>query len=713
MSQALLIAPTGVGAGLTTAVLGLFQAMNRQGIKVHFFKPIAQEENDRVDSTIAMLQGDCASIAEPVSIRDIEQLVSQDKGNELLEQLVARYEQNLPADNEVVIIEGMVHTEHQPYATRINNEIAKALDAQVILVATPGTDSIEALQDHIDITARAYGGIKSKQLVGCILSKLGAPVDRDGHMQPFLGAGQTVIHSITEEVIREHATIFSNQFRLLGCIPWNRDLITPRIKDIASYLNATIINTGDIDTRRASRITLFARSVANSVDELRPGALVFIPGDRDDMIIAACMAAVNGIELAAVVLTSGFTPSSPVLKLCAGAFKTGLPILSIQLNSWQTALAMTQMNQRTQIDDHQRIRDIKEATAAYIDRDWLNTMVDDSYQRRLSPPAFRYQLINRARQADKLIVLPEGNEPRTVKAAAICAERGIARCLLLGNIKEIAQVAKNQGITLNDKIIIRDPQLIRNDYIKRLVELRSQRGVSEFIAKRLLQDNVVLGTLMLEMGHVDGLVSGAEHTTANTIRPPMQLIKTAPGSNLVSSIFFMCLPEQVLIYGDCAINPDPNAEQLADIAIQSADSATAFGIPPRVAMISYSTGVSGKGADVDKVREATRIAREKRPDLLIDGPLQYDAAVMESVAKSKAPNSSVAGHATVFIFPDLNTGNTTYKAVQRSADVISIGPMLQGMRKPVNDLSRGALVDDIVFTIALTAIQAKACENNE
>ncbi len=448
------------------------------------------------------------------------------------------------------------------------------------------------------------------------------------------------------------------------------------------------------------------------MDEFKPGSLVFIPGDRDDMVIAACMAAVNGIELAAVVLTGGFTPSAPVLKLCAGACKTGLPILSIQLNSWQTALAMTQMNQRTQIDDHQRIRDIKEATAAYIDRNWLNTMVDDNYQRRLSPPAFRYQLINRARQADKLIVLPEGNEPRTVKAAAICAERGIARCVLLGNTKEIAQIAKNQGVILNDKITIMDPQLIRNDYIKRLVELRGKRGVSDFIAKQLLQDNVVLGTLMLEMGHVDGLVSGAEHTTANTLRPPMQLIKTAPGSNLVSSIFFMCLPEQVLIYGDCAINPDPNAEQLADIAIQSADSAIAFGIPPRVAMISYSTGISGKGADVDKVREATRIAREKRPDLLIDGPLQYDAAVMESVAKSKAPDSSVAGHATVFIFPDLNTGNTTYKAVQRSANVISIGPMLQGMRKPVNDLSRGALVDDIVFTIALTAIQAKALENN-
>ena len=243
-----------------------------------------------------------------------------------------------------------------------------------------------------------------------------------------------------------------------------------------------------------------------------------------------------------------------------------------------------------------------------------------------------------------------------------------------------------------------------------MVEIRKNKGLTDVIAKEQLQDNVVLGTMMLEQGKVDGLVSGAVNTTANTIRPPLQLIKTAPGSSLVSSVFFMLLPDQVLVYGDCAINPDPNAEQLADIAIQSADSAAAFGIEPRVAMISYSTGNSGSGADVEKVREATKIAQQKRPDLIIDGPLQYDAAIMESVAIKKAPDSPVAGKATVFIFPDLNTGNTTYKAVQRSADLISIGPMLQGMRKPVNDLSRGALVDDIVYTIALTAIQAAQVE---
>ena len=289
---------------------------------------------------------------------------------------------------------------------------------------------------------------------------------------------------------------------------------------------------------------------------------------------------------------------------------------------------------------------------------------------RISPAAFRFKLTDLARKAGKTIVLPEGDEPRTVKAAAICAERGIAKSVLLA-----------------------DPESVK-------------KGLTEEQARAQLEDTVVLGTMMLEAGEVDGLVSGAVHTTANTIRPPMQIIKTAPGSSIISSVFFMLLPDQVLVYGDCAVNPEPTAEQLAEIAIQSAESAKAFGLEPKVAMLSYSTGTSGAGQSVEKVKEATRIAQEKRPDLLIDGPLQYDAAVMKDVAASKAPNSKVAGQANVFVFPDINAGNIGYKAVQRSADLVAVGPMLQGMRKPVNDLSRGALVDDIVYTIALTAIQA-------
>ncbi|MDY5324430.1 MAG: phosphate acetyltransferase, partial [Succinivibrio sp.] len=282
----------------------------------------------------------------------------------------------------------------------------------------------------------------------------------------------------------------------------------------------------------------------------------------------------------------------------------------------------------------------------------------------------------------------------------------IAIPVLFGNKDKILAVAKEQGVTLNDKVEFVDPEAVRANYVDRLVELRKAKGMTPEMAIQMLQDNVALATMMIEANELDGLVSGAVHTTANTIRPPLQIIKTAKNAKLVSAIFFMLMPEQVYVYGDCALNIDPDAEQLSEIAIQSADTAKAFGIDPKVAMVTYSTMNSGKGADVDLMREATELVRQKRPDIAVDGPLQYDAAVMPNVAAQKAPNSPVAGKATVFIFPSLSTGNTVYKAVQRSANLVSIGPMLQGMRKPVNDLSRGALVDDIIYTIAVTAIQA-------
>ena len=715
MTHALMVVPTGLGTGLTTTVLGLFHALRRQGVKVHFFKPLTQPNDDDQDAdrSIAMLKSFCPlPVATPLTIRDAEQLLSQDRGDELLEEIVGRYQSSLQDDIEITIIEGMVPTRSQPYATRINKEIARALDAEVILVASPGGDSIDAFQDHIDITARAYGGTHSAKVIGCILNKLGAPVDREGRVPIEDQSDALRIHSLSGALVREQATIFGDHFRLLGCIPWRERLSAPRVSDLARYLKAKTINAGGINSRRVAQIALCARTVANIVDDLKAGALIFTPGDRDDIVMATCLAALNGVDLAGLVLTSGYQPGAQVMQLCQGAMATGLPILSVKHNSWQLTQWLGRFDQEMPVDDPERIDLTMEMVASYIDADWLQTYSAISSEPRLSPPAFRYQLVERARRANKMIVLPEGNEPRTIKAAAITAARGIARCTLLGDAAEIRRIASGNGIELGPGVEIFEPDQIRGHYIERLVALRQHKGMTAIIAEEQLKDNVVLGTLMLEMGHVDGLVSGAVHTTANTIRPPLQLIKTAPGCNLVSSIFFMCLPEQVLVYGDCAINPDPNAEELADIAIQSADSAAAFGIPPRVAMISYSTGSSGQGADVEKVRRATELARAKRPDLMIDGPLQYDAAVMESVARSKAPDSSVAGRATVLVFPDLNTGNTTYKAVQRSADVISIGPMLQGMRKPVNDLSRGALVDDIVFTIALTAIQAAAADMN-
>ena len=426
--------------------------------------------------------------------------------------------------------------------------------------------------------------------------------------------------------------------------------------------------------------------------------------------MATSLAALNGTPLAGLLLTSGFKPRESIWRLCKPALSGDLPVMMVESNSYTTAGLLNQMDSQVPLDDHERIEKVLEYVADHLETKALQAQFKVSDENRLSPPAFRYELIRRSRLADKTIVLPEGDEPRTVRAAAICHEKGIAKCVLLAKPESVRAVAEAQGVILPPDLQIIDPASVRGKYIAPMVELRKHKGLSAPMAEAQLEDTVVLGTMMLALGEVDGLVSGAIHTTANTVRPALQLIKTAPGVKLVSSVFFMLMPEQVLVYGDCAINPNPSAEELAEIAIQSADSAIAFGITPRVAMLSYSTGSSGEGEDVERVAQASRIAREKRPDLMIDGPLQYDAASVASVGRQKAPDSPVAGRATVFIFPDLNTGNTTYKAVQRSANVVSVGPMLQGLRKPVNDLSRGALVDDIVFTIALTAIQAASSQ---
>ena len=514
--------------------------------------------------------------------------------------------------------------------------------------------------------------------------------------------------------------VFTETFKLIGKIPLQSKLQAPRLKDIADEFNFMPASTCTESSqkphydlsRRVLRISICARSVSNLISALTPGCLLVTPGDRGDVILAACMAAQNGTPLAGLILTGGYQPDPAILSLCQPVLNNGLALLITPEDTFDTAIKLSSLENKVPLDDLDRINDVMSTVASHLDTDWLKLHCEKERASRLSPSAFRYLLSENARTANKTIVLPEGNEPRTICAAVICHERKLAKCILIGHPEEIQMVAKSQGVELPADIKIIDPDNVRQRYVKPMTELRKNKGVSPQMALAMLEDNVVLATMMVALDEVDGLVSGAVHTTANTVRPALQLIKTTPNAKVVSSVFFMCLPEQVLVYGDCAINPDPDAEQLADIAIQSADSARAFGIEPKVAMISYSTGISGQGHDVDKVREATKIAQAKRPDILIDGPLQYDAAAIENVAIKKAPDSPVAGKATVFIFPDLNTGNTTYKAVQRSADVISIGPMLQGLRKPVNDLSRGALVEDIVFTIALTAVQASQHPQN-
>lgn len=704
--HALLVVPTGPGVGLTSVSLGLVRALESRGLRVGFVKPIRQPgADDGLErSTEFVRRTTTIRPAESLAFRDAEALLSAGKRSELLQDVVDRY-RKAAGDADVVIVEGLAATADHPGLDSLNGQIARAVDAEVVLVTSLG-ESLPAFVDRLTLAAETFGGRRDPKVLGAIVNKLNAP------RMDVIGTTRTALKrpAVTHDAasIRREAGVFQpGKFELLGAVPFDPIMVSPRTFDVAQHLGATVLSQGDLMTRRVVDVSLVARTVANMTHRLRAGALLITPADRDDVILAVSMAAMNGTPLAGLVLTGDLEPSPQVMRLCAKAFAAGLPLLSVTTDSYVTAARSAAMNLEVPVDDVARIEKVMERVAEHLDIDSLVQRVLAEREPRLSPPAFLHRLVEGARAARKRIVLPEGAEPRTLEAAAICAQRGIARCVLIGDEAEITGAAEALGVTLGvDVEVVAATDELRERYVSPMVELRKHKGLTADGARNQLRDDVVLATMMLAQGEVDGLVAGAVNTTAHTIRPALQLIKTRADTRLVSSVFFMCLPDEVVVYGDCAVNPDPNAEELADIAIRSAESALAFGIPARVALISYSTGSSGEGADVDKVRRATEIARSLRPDLLIEGPLQYDAATVPEVARSKAPDSVLAGRATVLVFPDLNTGNSTYKAVQRAADVVSIGPMLQGLRRPVNDLSRGASVEDIVYTIALTAIQA-------
>lgn len=716
MAKNLLVVATSRDSGLTSVCLGLLRALERVGVRVGFYKPFSHFakpgealHSGGKDSSVAFVrQLSALDPPEPIALKDAQQLLNRGKSDQLLEQVVGEY-QRVARTVDVVIIEALAPDSGETYLSRLNVELARNLGSEVILLSTPRHRSIAEVDEELDFSARLFASrsnVSPPSVVGVVLNKVGEPPEesREVHSEAS--------HSSQEpDYARECAAFKDGRYRLLACIPWQAELLSPRVSDLVREMDVQVLNEGEMLARRIQRVSVSARTVRNMIHTLRPGTLLVTPGDREDIVMATALTALNGVRLAGLMLTGGLMPDERVVDLCRRALDTGLPVLRTETNTYETARQLANLSTAIPVDDPARIGQVTEAVATRIDAEWLRDYLKLPRQARLSPPAFRYFISERAREANKRILLPEGNEPRTIEAAIICQERGLARCVLIGDPAEIRDVAASLGLELPESIEIINPAEVRHSYIQALIRLRRPKELAETMAEGLLEDNVMLATVMVAVDEADGLVSGAVHTTANTVRPALQLIKTHAQARIVSSVFFMLLPEQVLVYGDCAINPDPNAEQLADIAIQSAESAKAFGIDPLVAMISYSTGTSGSGQDVEKVREATRIAKELRPDLLIDGPLQYDAAAIESVARSKAPQSPVAGKATVFIFPDLNTGNTTYKAVQRSANVISVGPMLQGLRRPVNDLSRGALVDDIVYTIAITAIQAKQVED--
>ncbi len=707
-TQCLYLVPTGTGVGLTTVCMGLVRALDRSGLKTHFFKPVAQlfrGDTGPERSTYVIRHTTDLKPPTPIPYAEASADVVRGAMDDFMERVLEQY-QLAAGDADVVVVEGLINMDDFEHATALNQAIARTLDASVILVGAPIRDHLVELDQGLRETAADFGGVESERVLGAIINFVNAPRDKYGRLRPDVElraeGGQ-----VTPELLVQACPVFrSGSFRLLGSVEWQRGMAQSRTVDIANHLHARVLNEGEIRTRRIQKVFLCARTVENIPYVFQANALLLIPIDRSDLFVAACMAALNGVPLAGVVFTSAGEPHPEVMKLCRHALATGLPVMCVPSDSYSTATFIPRMNTEVPIDDVERIESGMNHVASQISREWIESLTALRREIRMSPAAFRYRLVQLAREARRRIVLPEGDEPRTLRAANICMNRGIAQCVLLADPARVREIAEQNGLKLHPDLEILDPLPLRGKYIDTLVELRKHKGMDRAMAESLLEDNIMLGTLMLKLGHVDGLVSGAVHTTAHTVRPALQIIKTRPGTRFVSSLFFMLLPDSVCIYADCAINENPDAETLADIALQSADSAMAFGIEPRVAMISYSTGESGSGSDVEKVREATRIAREKRPEILIDGPLQYDAASTLSVARTKAPKSAVAGRANVYVFPDLNTGNTTYKAVQRSAKVVSIGPMLQGLNKPVNDLSRGALVDDIVYTIALTAIQS-------
>jgi len=720
MKHTFFLGASGAGVGLTSVCLGVVRALDRRGIRVGFCKPISQNHS---------ITGECDPSAlfigttmgktppEPIPIQQADDYVREEHIDDLMERVVEKI--SIAAeDADVVIVEGLLPAEGHTFNNRLNRLMASSLDAEVILVTTLGEESPQEFERKVETLAALYGGIDNPKLIGCIINKIGkareesktglVPIvdsSSDGNSAEVTSADEAA--TAIKRLIAGCTLFNSGQFELLGAIPSNSTLQSFRTIDVARHLQAEAIHAGDMAKRRVYSVALCARTVSGIHHVFAPGALLLMPADREDVIIAAALAALNGVVLAGIVLTGNTPLSDGLHKLCQRAFDTGLPVLRVRTGSYQTALNLAKMSAEVPPDDTERMNHVMDFIARSISGEKLENRCKVELVVRMSPAAFRHKLASRARELDRRIILPEGEEPRTIQAAVSCCQRKIARCVLLGDPAEIRRVAAANGVTLPDEIEILDAAALRPRYVAPLVEMRKHKHLSEHDALEALEDNVMLGTIMLAMGEVDGLVSGAVHSSANTIRPALQLIKTHPGARVVSSVFFMCLPEQVLVYGDCAVNPNPNAEALADIAIQSAETAEQFGIPARVALISYSTGESGTGADVEKVREAAAIAKAMRPDLLLDGPLQYDAAAIADVAATKAPDSPLAGNATVFVFPDLNTGNTTYKAVQRSANLISIGPVLQGLRKPVNDLSRGALVDDIIYTIAVTAIQSE------
>lgn len=666
---------------------GLLEALASRTDRVGVFRPVIKADRTR-DHAVDLL------ISHPAVDQSYEDAVGVDYELVLAdpeaaqERILRRYRELTETYSALVVLGSDYDSIANPTELAFNAEVAANISAAVVLVLSA-----------MDRTPEQIGS----------LAAVSMQEFTSHHSHPIAVVANRAEESELDAVRAALADRVPNA--IVAAIPENPVIMAPTVQQVKDAVRGTVLQGNPDRLARVSVGTVVAAmTLPNVLDRITENCTVVAPGDRYDLLPGMMMAQQSGTfpSMSSLVLTGGYTVPDQVVRLIEG-LPQELPIITTDLPTFETAVKVSQVRGQLTADSPQKIDAARRAVVDNMPTEELLDRLALTRSDVVTPMMFEFDLLARARGEKKRIVLPEGDEPRIIAAAESILARGVADLILLGDETVIRAKASQLGHDISGATVIspHDEDLVEK-YAAEYARLRAKKGVTFEQAREKVQDVSYFGTMMVQMGEADGMVSGAVHSTAHTIRPSFEIIKTKPDAKIVSSVFLMALEDRVLVYGDCAVNPDPTAEQLADIAAQSAATAEQFGIEPRVAMLSYSTGSSGTGADVDKVREATSLVRRDHPELNVEGPIQYDAAVDASVAQTKLPDSDVAGRATVFVFPDLNTGNNTYKAVQRSAGAIAIGPVLQGLNKPVNDLSRGALVEDIINTVVITAIQAQA-----
>jgi phosphate acetyltransferase len=695
MTKNVFIASAEPYSGKSIVALGLVNMLLGKARKVAYFKPIINPDiKDKKDIHIDTVLGyfklpiqydEAFAFTRQQALR----LLEKENQNEMIDTIIHKVKK-LEETHDFTIIDGSDFVgEGTAFEFEANINIAKNLGSPAIIVVSGEKKTTSDIINSVLTVLRNFE-MREVQVIGVIVNKVKQDQLKD---------------------VNDLLPVQLNKEIILSVIPDDKNLSAPTMKEIYEQLGAKVVCGEDQLSNQVDNFITGAMQVPQFLNHIKENVVIVTPADRGDIVISAIQAnlSLNYPKVAGIVITVGGKLDKPVQRLVDG-LSSVIPIVSVKSGTFETTARLGSIHSRITADNIKKIQLAIDTFDKYVDVKSLEEKLVTYHSEVLTPHMFQYQITKKAKAYRKHIVLPEGEDDRILKAAARLLNQQIVDLTILGDAQQVAASIKRLGLNFDHtRLHIVNPveSPFYNDYVQTLYELRKSKNVSLETARDLMTDVSYFGTMMVYKGHADGMVSGAIHTTQHTIRPALQFVKTKPGISIVSSIFFMCLPDRVAVFGDCAVNPDPTAEQLAEIAISSAESSQRFGIEPRIAMLSYSSGTSGEGTYVEKVRLATRLVKEKRPDLKIEGPIQYDAAVDPVVGKQKLPNSEVAGKANVFIFPDLNTGNNTYKAVQRETGALAIGPMLQGLNKPVNDLSRGCTVDDIFNTVIITAIQSQ------